>query len=142
MKRIFLFLLLGAGCLYADFTKTGDIVQDQLSGLEWQDNDATHDDVKTWEEAVTYCEELNIAGKTDWRLPNKNELLTIVDYTKYDLAIESAFQHAAPLAYWSSTSIKEYHDYAWVVYFLDGASFGYFKIESDNTYVRCVRDMP
>ncbi len=141
MKRIFLSFLLGMGCLYAGFTKSGDIVQDQLSSLEWQDNNVTEDDVKTWKEAIEYCEELNIDGKTDWRLPSKNELVTIVDYTKYNLAIESTFQHTVPSAYWSSTSIKEYYDYAWVVYFLDGSSFGYFKIESDNTYVRCVRDM-
>ena len=31
---------------------------------------------KNWQEALEYCENLNFAGISDWRLPNKNEILS------------------------------------------------------------------
>lgn len=35
-----------------------------------------------WQEALNYCEELNVANYDDWRLPNAKELQGIVDYTR------------------------------------------------------------
>ncbi len=37
----------------------------------------------TWEEAVDACENLNFEGRSDWRLPNINELQSIVYYHHY-----------------------------------------------------------
>ena len=37
---------------------------------------------RNWEDALSYCEELNLAGHTDWRLPNAKELQSILDYTR------------------------------------------------------------
>jgi hypothetical protein len=49
-----------------------------------------------WEEALDYCEGLDLGGQTDWRLPNAKELQSIVDYdrspdTTNSAAIDSIF---------------------------------------------------
>jgi hypothetical protein len=41
---------------------------------------AANDYQFTWQEALTYCEDLDLAGHTDWKLPDINELQSIVDY--------------------------------------------------------------
>ncbi|WP_058485020.1 Lcl C-terminal domain-containing protein [Defluviitalea phaphyphila] len=44
----------------------------------------------TWEEALAYAENLELAGYTDWRLPNAKELQSIVDYTRSPGTTDSA----------------------------------------------------
>ncbi len=141
MKWFFIPVILGMSMLSADFTRTGELVQDRLTHLEWQDSNTAKDDIKSWQEAILYCEDLTIEGKTDWRLPDKNELLTIIDYTKSDPAIDATFQYVASKAYWTSTSLEGYYDYAWVVYFYNGYSYANLKVENEELYARCVRDM-
>ena len=58
-------------------------VSDNYTGLMWEQktpenkNDKIH-----WNEALSYCENLNLGGFSDWHLPNVNELLSLVDFTK------------------------------------------------------------
>jgi hypothetical protein len=80
-------------CVYGDEYGANDFVinsdgtvTDQNSGLIWQQQD---DGIgRNWQEAIAYCEGLELAGQTDWRLPNIKELQSIVDYTRYDPAID------------------------------------------------------
>jgi len=55
-------------------------ITDTATGLMWQlsDDGQTRD----WEEALDYAENLELAGYSDWRLPNAKELQSIVDYSK------------------------------------------------------------
>lgn len=46
---------------------------------------------KNWREAKEYCDDLVLNDKDDWRLPNKYEFGSIIDYKKYSSAINSAF---------------------------------------------------
>jgi len=63
-----------------------DTVTDQSTGLIWQHQD---DGIgRDWQDSLAYCEGLELAGQTDWRLPNIKELQTIVDYTRSDPAID------------------------------------------------------
>lgn len=78
-------------------------VTDTLSGLMWQQEAA---DRMKWEAALTYCENLNLAEHDDWRLPNVNELQSLVDYSTSLPAIDStAFPDTDTneAYYWSST---------------------------------------
>ncbi len=64
-----------------DFIDNGDgTITDNATGLMWQQSDdgASRD----WENALSYAENLTLAGNSDWRLPNAKELQSIVDYTR------------------------------------------------------------
>lgn len=63
------------------FVDNGDgTITDNATGLMWQQAD---DGVaRDWGSSLSYAENLNYAGYTDWRLPNAKELHSIVDYTR------------------------------------------------------------
>ena len=57
-----------------------------------------------WQGALQYCRNLTLAGKS-WRLPSVNELKSIVDYSKYNPAINTAFfPNTQADHYWSSST--------------------------------------
>lgn len=115
-------------------------VTDSLTGIMWQRDDAT---VQSWAAALGYCENLSLAGYTDWRLPNIRELATILD-TRYKPAIDNTMFPRVDCgywsAYWSSTSSPASTDDAYVVDFYDATSGGLFEHKNYNNYhVFCVR---
>jgi hypothetical protein len=57
-------------------------ITDTGTGLVWQQ--ATAPGTYTWQQALAYCENLTLGGHGDWRLPNRNELQTLVDYSRYN----------------------------------------------------------
>jgi hypothetical protein len=103
----------------AAYIDNGDTVTDTVTGLEWQK--ATAPGTYTWQAALAYCEGLPLAGKSDWRLPDKNELRSLVDYSRYNPAIDPVFATTTQSSsYWSSTTLAGYSNYAWHVYFRYG----------------------
>jgi hypothetical protein len=73
---------------------------------------------------------------SDWRLPTIEELLTLVDYSKYSPA--SFDTSTVNDWYWASTTSAYYSDEAWVVGFDNGISRAYGR--GNGAYVRFVRD--
>lgn len=136
MKQIILIILGLSTFIYADFTRDTDngTVTDRKTGLVWQDNLTV--DGKDWESAIDYCEALSLGGEENWRLPNKKELLSIVDYNNFDPSISSVFQSTSSSAYWSSTSAAYGKTAAWAIIFDRGYIGGESKTASK--YVRCV----
>jgi hypothetical protein len=126
----------GAALPTGSFTSTtvqGDvIVTDTETELIWQ---KTYVSGKTWQEALSYCESLTYAGYSDWRLPNKNELASLVNYGKYKPA--SDFPDMPSNGFWSSSTYVDGTDGAWVV------GFGYGDVgvsyKTSSYPVRCVR---
>ena len=85
--------------------------------------------------AVGWC------GHKDWRVPDRDELFSIVDYSRYNPAIDIAyFPNTVGLWFWSSTPfVGDSYNQAWFVSFLTGdAGFG-FKFNYNNLTVRLVR---
>jgi len=95
----------------------------------------------TFSEAINACEILTADGKSDWRLPNINELLTIVDVSKNSgTAFYDAFKSVANGVYFSSTTRADDTTKAWVVSFSVGQD--QIGIAKNSThYYRCVRTM-
>ncbi|MHA7944008.1 Lcl C-terminal domain-containing protein [Formosa sp. 3Alg 14/1] len=64
-----------------NFIDNGDgTVSDYATGLMWQKAD---DGIgRDWEASLAYSEHLELAGYSDWRLPNAKELQSIVDYSR------------------------------------------------------------
>ncbi len=77
------------------------IVIDYQSRLVWQDD--SNPSKKTWTDAITYCENLSLAGASDWRLPNINELLSVVDFQNSNAVYINVFNYNPDNA-WSSTT--------------------------------------
>ena len=140
MKQILLIILGLSVTVYANFTRDNStqIVIDNSTMLQWQDNSDASSATKTWIEAIDYCEALTLAMYTDWRLPNFNELYYISDRSKHDPTMDDEFQNVASDYYWSSTTVLGDEGNAWIVSFYSGYGNWYYKPKNAN--VRCVRD--
>ena len=92
----------------------------------------------TWPNAITACEASTLAGYTDWRLPNVNELQTLADYGRFSPSINiTYFPNTASNYYWSASTYVVSPSSAWVVYFGNGVV--YYNSKTNGNYVRCVR---
>ena len=116
-----------------------EVVFDSETNLMWQKTYFSGEDGVNWGVALAYCENLEYAGYTDWRLPNKNELATLVDYSRADPA--SSFPEMPSGHLWSSTFTSGYGgaDSAFLLSVADGHFASYYTYEYDNFAVRCVR---
>jgi hypothetical protein len=121
---------------YRDYSKSGNIVEDHWTNLEWQDNEEASK--RTWTNAIAYCEALTLGGKSDWRLPTINELESIVDYDKDRPAIADEFTTMiSGHSEWSSTTYANNTSLVWVL----KPKFGTItdRRKSEKQYTHCVR---
>lgn len=94
--------------------------------------------VYTWQQALRAAVDLNAGGgyadHVDWRLPNKNELESIVEERCWSPAINAAVFPGTPANswYWSSTPDAGNAGYAWNVYFGEGNVYTDGKGYSDH----------
>ena len=128
-----------ASAATGSYTDNADgTVTDTSTGLRWQQAGVGSSITQTWEQALAYCEGLNLGGYTDWRLPTSKELESLVDYSRVDPAINTTyFPSAVSSFYWSSTT-NAYRTYnAWGMNF----NYGYFDYynKPSSYYVRAVR---
>lgn len=73
-------------------TDDGDItVTDNVTGIIWtqspemnDDGEITSDDKMSSDDAVTYCNNLDYAGQTDWQLPNIKQLYSLMNFQGTD----------------------------------------------------------
>jgi len=140
MKKILIIMIITTIGVLADFSRSGNIVTDNSTNLQWQDDDEIGT-LTNWQGAIDRCEALSLDGFDDWRLPNKNELISILDYSKSKPSINSKFQNTPyEDMYWSSTSlaIRDSSDEAWDVSFYSPRVGGYNKTAAGDTF-RCVR---
>ncbi len=148
-----------AGCSSAGrFVDNGDgTVTDDCTGLVWQKDGADVNgdglidasDVLSWQQALQHCENLEFAGRNDWRLPNVRELQSIVDYGRSTPSIDPVFGVASPPMsaassswYWSSSSVLGSPGSGWHVSFDYGYVLGGVAVVDKSLlyYVRAVRD--
>jgi len=117
------------------YTDNGDgTITDHVTGLIWQKEDDGLS--RTWYNAVNYCVNLTLADCSNWRLPTKRELISIVDFGKYNPAIDTNFFPNNAPYYWSSTTSG--FSSAWHISLNNQATHDWSKIFPD-TFVRCVR---
>jgi len=117
-----------------------DVVLDKETGLMWS-RDANKDGAKTWQDAIDYCESLNLGRKTDWRLPAIEELTSLSEpfFSQHSPSLPEGhpFINIKSL-YWSSTTSTEYISYAWFVEFR-GGSMSIADKNNSTLYVWSVR---
>ena len=119
-----------------------NMVFDPVNGLSW---DTSYTGRKSWMEALAYCENSTHAGFSDWRVPNINELLSLVNYVKDDP--DSDFPYSAHNfgydMWWSSTTLdagSEYASYARTAVIYTGETSS--TVKYDEARVICVRNEP
>lgn len=141
----------------------GSCIKDNVTGLTWEqktDDGGLRDKDNTYQWYSTdnsnnggsvgyenngvntqaYIAQLNASrycGYSNWRLPTKDELHSIVDYGRYNPAINPIFTNTQSGWYWSSSPGVDYSANAWGVYFYYGYDSNYGK--SNSYYVRAVR---
>ncbi|MCX6245519.1 MAG: DUF1566 domain-containing protein [Bacteroidetes bacterium] len=96
------------------YTDNGDgTITDNNTLLMWQKTDGGE---MTIENAITYCNNLTLAGYTDWRLPTGIELFSINNYNSVNPALDSNFFTRTQAQYWW-TSERQADDITkvWVV---------------------------
>ena len=102
------------------FVDHGDgTVTDTCTGLMWQQDTGNNGNAVALGRALVYCENLELAGHDDWRLPNLRELLSIVDHGRFDPSIDPVFGVLSSF-YWSSTSYAPTPGQLWTLYFGSG----------------------
>jgi hypothetical protein len=112
-------------------------VTDNLTGLMWQQTVPTG--TYTWSQAVAFCPTLKLAGHSDWRLPSRIELVSIVDFgVTSGATINATYFPSTPAGwFWSSSPLAGSSSNAWYVSFNLG--YTYYLDVSVSSNVRCVR---
>ncbi|MBF0337970.1 MAG: DUF1566 domain-containing protein [Nitrospirae bacterium] len=124
-------------------------VTDTLTGLLWSKDAGTAaigsctGGANSWQMALDYVQCLNSAsylGYTDWRLPNKTELYSLINRGMSSPALSSVhpFTNVQFGNYWSSTAYHEGASYAWSINMEDGKAD--ISVKSNIGYVWPVRN--
>jgi Protein of unknown function (DUF1566) len=107
------------------FRVDGEIVLDQLTGLRWLKNANPAEFPVNWQESLDYIAGMNrekTAGQSDWRLPNRRELRSLLgfDTKKPALPVDHPFENVFLGWYWTSTTAVINPSYAWYIH-MEGA---------------------
>ena len=104
----------------------GEAVLDKQTGLVWTKN-ASHANKKiSWEKAVVYCQNFSLGNQKDWRLPTKEELITLLDTSRSHPALPEGNpfidvrEDGKGSSYWTNTELEGDNNYAWII----STSFG------------------
>ncbi len=137
------------------FTMNTDAtVTDSQTGLIWakdgnimltRDPGWDNDGAVTWQYALDYVAKLNAEnylGHNDWRLPNINELESLINADMSDLAVwlnSQGFTNMQSYNYWSSTTLASNTGDAWSISLNNGGWLNIGIKNSDSYYVLLVR---
>ena len=117
----------------ARFVDNGDgTITDNATGLMWvKDSGAIGGDwgtagnpsSKTWDDAIDLCNALDYAGHTDWRMPNRIELLSLIHHGKGAAPLmDENFFVMVSAEYWTSTTYSLITGECFFIDFIDATS--------------------
>lgn len=109
----------------------GEAVLDKQTGLIWARDAQILGKKVNWEEGGKLSENIEIGGNKGWRLPTRDELITLLDTSQSepalpeghpflnikDLATASGSGVSGGYQYWTSTDFQNDNTYVWMVSF-------------------------
>jgi hypothetical protein len=103
--------------------RTGLIWQRCALGQTWDGSDCLGSPTTMdWSSALIAATNHVQAGEDDWRLPNRNELASILENRCFNPALDAeAFPSASAIGFWSSTPVSGGDEIVWVVDLVEGA---------------------
>lgn len=115
----------GAAWPQPRFSDCGETVVDHLTGLMWSKDAAPSEFPLMWWEALAFVDDMNgrrAYGCTDWRLPNRTELFSLVSHVKINPSLPEGhpFINVFSGYYWTATTCNRLPRQAWYVH-LGGA---------------------
>ncbi|HEX5101660.1 MAG TPA: DUF1566 domain-containing protein [Polyangiaceae bacterium] len=113
-----------------DFSHAGVLV-DEVTGLMWQ---AFPSPELSWPDADTYCADLRAHGYCDWRTPSRIELVSLVDFSATDPALDPLFP-VVDGEFFSASTVEEYR----FALGSDGATRAFTATQLPTAATRCVR---
>lgn len=102
-------------------------IVDGLTGLIWTKESFNLAGLQSWQGALDFVVTLNsgggTCGRTDWRLPNRTELMSLLDRSRTDpaLPVGHPFGDVPSTPYWSSSTFAGAVSRAWRVDMYRGA---------------------
>ena len=116
------------------FTDNGnETVTDNLTGLIWAKDADLPEAVMSFANALAYIQGMNDGiypnfGYVNWRLPNRKELLSLVDFSQNNPVLPAGFpfQNVQTDFYWSSTVSSSTPDAAWTISMEEGFMLSYY----------------
>ena len=126
------------------FTVDGDCVIDNLTGLMWSRNANLPNGALTWEQALDYAGNLEHCGYSDWRLPNRKELRSLVDHSQTSPSLPQGYPFtnvSYDRFFWSSSTHAPSPQYVWNLYIAHGymTASNMFSDKGSAQYVWPVR---
>ncbi|MGV8805457.1 MAG: Lcl C-terminal domain-containing protein [Polaromonas sp.] len=107
------------------FVANNGTVADQQTSLMWMQSPLkgtfTFDDAQ--QAAQNLNAEKGFAGHTDWRVPDHEELFSLVVEDNYPSICQEAFPETPEAWFWTSTPHTENVDEAWLVDFSNGRAY-------------------
>jgi len=119
-------------------TQTAGVVLDKVTGLIWERTLGST--ALNWDDAVTYCNDLDLAGFDDYRVPSRIELVSIVDFTVGPPTIDPvAFPDAPEDLYWTTSPWPPIPTAVYIVHFGGAYTSVSDRMATTTLRVRCVR---
>jgi hypothetical protein len=91
----------------------------------------------SWTQAKEYCQELNLGGIKQWRLPTMVEMVSFEDRENKETFLKKELKHTHRYDYWSGTQDAMVEEYAWSQGLMYKA-YNHTHNKKDKKYVRCV----
>lgn len=118
------------------------VVLDRATNLIWN---IKRKSSLMWIDALAYCENMEYAGFTDWRLPNRNELISLISFDRYFPASDMPFNisqtETAAFYTWTSSIRSVTGSDIWVPA-LNRSYVGYINYDKESNgafFTICVR---
>ncbi|MGB3225408.1 MAG: DUF1566 domain-containing protein [Desulforhopalus sp.] len=110
------------------FEVQDELVRDNATNLIWLRNSCPSEYPLSWQEGLDFIEEMNrkaIHGRTDWRMPNRRELRSLVDHSSKKPVLTNGhpFYNVFLGWFWTSTTAVIAPRYAWYIHLEGGRMF-------------------